>query len=541
MTAVSARFRAVRDLLPAAAMLAIFLPLDRWLYLSTRLSAEEIAAPVLLPQAMRGMIGPLALIAVALAALAVWRPALLAGWNRLEHGGRLRAFVAVVLFVLAWDFSTYEPNHWVGQVHAVDRLLLLAFAAAALFRPLFLLPFLLVLYPIIWQFDVPLGAHMWGIELSATRLLILFLAAWVVTAITGKRRADDYVYLAVCVFAVGYWWPGFGKLRLGWFLDNPTHDIVAAAHTHGWHRSWTAERVAEFARACAPLDPLGRAGTLLFEVGAPLVLVWRRITPWFFVGWIGFHAGVFLMVGYVFWKWALIGAAFLFLIGVRGVPRFALWNPVRAVASVAVIVGLPLVLWPITQLAWYDTGLSYALRYEAVDAQGRRWDWAAPEFAPFTDRFVMSMFDAVTPEAHATGPYGVTKTRDVAEAVRRASHMGIMWVEMELCAREGNDYDPARRAAFESFVRDFVRHRNETRGARPWWRRIAPPSMLQCATAGPRWPEDSPVVRVDVDLVVAFFDGKTYEIVRRNPISRIEIEPRPARPPSPTPEGSRST
>ena len=132
----------------------------------------------------------------------------------LEHGNLLRAFIGVAAFALAWKYSAYPYNFFFDQAHGADRLLVWVMFALLLWRPVFVIGFLVVVLPIVWQFNQPLERFMWTVPLLLSRILIAFFVTWLSLAATRSRKADDFVFLALCLVAAGYWWPGLGKLAI---------------------------------------------------------------------------------------------------------------------------------------------------------------------------------------------------------------------------------------------------------------------------------------------------------------------------------------
>ncbi|MPY94075.1 MAG: hypothetical protein GEV08_13735 [Acidimicrobiia bacterium] len=166
----------------------------------------------------------------------------------------------------------------------------------------------------------------WGQVLHTEHLLVLHLLvlaaapaadAWAWPARPGPRPAPAGRYgfpvrLVTLLTVLTYLLAGWAKLRTsGWawaggevlrhqvahdnlrkaVLGSPWSPVGGALVAYGW-----------------PWRPLALA-TLLVELGAPVVLVWRRLRPWWAGAAWGFHAGV-LVVMAVFFPYPLSGVAF---------------------------------------------------------------------------------------------------------------------------------------------------------------------------------------------------------------------------------------
>ena len=75
---------------------------------------------------------------------------LLSSWQMLEHGTVLRIFILFLAFVVAWPFVTYGYNYYFGQGHYLDRLVIALLLPLIWWRPVFVFPFLLLIYTVMW-------------------------------------------------------------------------------------------------------------------------------------------------------------------------------------------------------------------------------------------------------------------------------------------------------------------------------------------------------------------------------------------------------
>ena len=502
---------------------------DRALHRFTGLSAEAYQAPVI----ARGLFGkPLTLALVVVAVVAAWRmPRLRSGYDQLDFPWALRVVTGFAGFCLAWKYSTYSYNFYLDQAHAFDRSLLWLWFVAALWRPWFWFLFVVHVHSIIGQFEVPLGGHMWVIGRQLNRILLLFTLIWALRAVMPRRllgehdrgqMAEPFFLVLFCLIASGYWWPGLGKLELGWLGRNHIEYLVTGAYAQGWRADQPAEAVVVLMKWLEPLAWPIRVGTLVLEVGSLAILWRRRGTMAFLVGWIGFHASIFIIMGFLFWQWIVLEMILLGLLWRGRIPAslFTLKN--AAVGSV-LVAGTVLWFEPVTQLAWLDTRLYYAFEYEAHGQDGNVYSWRGAHFAPYSDRFTMGEFGNLRDRPELTGAYGVTRWPHIEKAVNElASAEGIAELEQELLPPRAKPTAGVQGdALFDGFVSRYLATFNARGGNRGWWNSLSPPSMLLSSPRPNDYRGQEPIRELRVHRVVSWFDGVSYVPVSRRELRRI--------------------
>ena len=100
-----------------ALVMGVYLALEWWILRVGTLPAKAYEGASIAGGLLRNFLG----LANGLPLLAVigflaWRPRWLA-WDGIEHGRAVRGFVVLVTAILAWTFSTYDVNLYVGRVH----------------------------------------------------------------------------------------------------------------------------------------------------------------------------------------------------------------------------------------------------------------------------------------------------------------------------------------------------------------------------------------------------------------------------------------
>jgi hypothetical protein len=442
------------------------------------------------------------------------------GWSDLQDGRDLRRLVMATTGIAAWALSCYPRNLYFDQTHPLERLLVVALWLAIAWRPLFVLPFALVATSVAGQFTIPLGFISWT-EMRVVMLVpVLFGAFWLVRAATGSRRSDVFIFALCCLLAATYWASGLGKLRVNWLSHPHVHLLLPGAYANGWLAHVGTEAIVRMTAALEPGTRLLMAGTLAIECGA-LVLLWRRWSlAGFFLLAIAFHVATFALTGILFWKWIAVELLLLvYLLGGNGLARLKPFTRPRFALSVGLIAVSPLWLRA-EDLTWFDTPLTYSMRFAGIAADGATYTLPAGFFRPYSDAVVLGTFPEISPHAQLTHAMGVTKDRALAGALVAARSPADVY-ELE-ASHGGVRVDVVGTEAFNDFV---TRHAQRAR-----CRAERDPLLLRIAAA-PRhlWtfplyeslPCDARLVAVHVYEHTTFFNGDSLRVIRRQLVREI--------------------
>lgn len=396
------------------------------------------------------------------AAVLCWRGALLARWQVLPQGRQLCVFVVLLQLVLTYPFVSYGYNHYFDQAHLLDRIVLLLLALATINRPAFVFPFIGLLMAMIWQFAEPgLGGSIFAHKLQVVYPLILFAAAWLVYAVTRRFPMRTFVVLTSSLVAAAYWQAAVAKHALNWLQTNELHLIIPAAFNHGWLGTMTPQQINQLALALAPLDAPLQYLVMFVEAACVIMLAQRRWAMGLLAALITFHAGVFAYYGFLFWTWATLNAALIWLLASCRPDVFG-WRTVLLTA--------PLIVFGATwahapALGWLDTRIGYTYQLQATTLAGEEIRLAPGFFAPYEDAFTMTGFSYLSPHAVLTGPYAVSHDAELAARLR--SPLDITQLQA-LEADQAPGLDSRRAAVFTGFVRRFVVNRRNNGNRHRW-------------------------------------------------------------------------
>jgi hypothetical protein len=509
------------------ALLALLVVLELWLVHLTRLPEASYGRPVLVVELARRLLSlrpgaVLTLVVIGLGTGAAFRARSLGPrWSDFEQAHRLRGLIVLVAAVLAWVYATYPYNFYFDQAYDFDRLFLLAMVPLVFWRPVVLFPFLLVLFPTLWQFSHPIGGFSPAAPMLLLRVLLLFAAYWLVRVVTGRAHAADFLFLLCCLIAAHYWVSGFGKLQLGWLTRDRIGWLLPATYANGWLGFLEPEAISALTRTLLALNWPMKVGTLLIECGA-LIALWRRGgLRTLLVAWIGLHAGIFLLTGILFWMWMLLDAAVLVLFFGRRAPELPIFTRPHFVLSLLLIGGGALWFRP-QKLAWLDSRVSYAYRVEGVGESGRSYALSPRFFSPYDYQLTLGNFGYLTPAPHLAITWGATYQPELVAALEHATSAERV---LALEARMGRDvFHVERSAIFDHFVQRFVGGWNQRGHGGRWWTPLQAPPLLWTFTRGPSPTAADPIARVVVHQVTTLFDDRRYLEIRERTVRVITLE-----------------
>ena len=160
------------------------------------------------------------------------------GWRQIENSGTLRLLIFSIAVIFAWTYSTYDYNLYFDRAHHFDRALLLCLGGLILYHPAFVIPFLLVLHLIVFQFELPLRIYSWTDKLAPLQVLILF-SAFLVLRVFRKVRVSVFIFMTLCLVGAHYFAAAQAKLLLGdklfaWVLENRLDNLFVSSYINGW-------------------------------------------------------------------------------------------------------------------------------------------------------------------------------------------------------------------------------------------------------------------------------------------------------------------
>lgn len=509
------------------ALLAVFIFIELFIRRTTILSAANYQAPYLFLELL-ARFGAVKLAIVAVMSVIMMRyGALLTSWRSMDLGVPLRWFVVFLAFIMAWPFTTYGYNHFFDQGYYLDRALIAVLVPLIWWRPAFIYPFLVLVFASMWQLSQPsLGGSVLAHKIQVLHVLNLFAAAFLIRAVTGSRRTDIFMFLTCCIVAAAYWEPALAKLKIGWVTHGHLYRLPLAAYAHGWLAFLEPEEIVTFAKTLSLFDWPMRVFVLVIEAGC-LFFLWRRSLAIALLGAvIIFHFGVFALYGFLFWTWIMLDAALLFLL-----LRFWRSGSLQIFSRGHFLLSILLIglagLWVNPpKLGWFDTRLTYTYRFQAVGLHGKQYSLPPRFFAPYEDFFTMVSFSYLVPEHGVlSGPYGVTFSREIADATEDATTADEIFALESTIARPR--YDAARAARFYAFIVRYTETWNRRHETGSAIYSLRPPPQFWSLRHGEAPPPEETIREIIVTEITTLFDEERLKVIREIELARLEIPATP--------------
>lgn len=508
-------------------LVSIFVVLDRWILTLTALPQESYFESFLFIELLNNTFSSPLLILLSSLVIGfsilrirpLWIP-----WSQLEHSKYIRPFILLLAALLSWWYTTYDYNLYVNQSHYYDRFLIIALAILIAWRPFFVLPFLLLLTAVIWQFAVPLdNSYSFAQPSMPLRILVMFVAMLFFYALTGKQKVNDWLFLSLCIIAAHYWAPGLAKMVLNWGTYGHVYHLLPTTYANGWLAFLDPSQLSSFALTLAKFDGFIRISTLVLQLCA-LALLWSRFSlSALLTFWTIFHIGIFATSGILFWQWIMIEIFILILIQ-------SLWknNSLPFISRDYFLLSVFLIGSSIhwvnpVRLAWYDTPVSYTFRCEAIGKSGEKYVLPPRFFAPYDYPFTLGKFIYLTPSPRLDLIWGSTGNREIADQLLQVkSEEEIHHLEKELGQRY---YDQSKSEVFDHFIRQFVLNANKRESKSTLFNAIQAPRQLWTFPKGTNTEYDfqEPISIVNIYQVTSWFDGKNYLEIENKVIRHIPI------------------
>lgn len=418
------------------------------------------------------------------------------------------ALVALV-GVLAWAYSTYDYNYYLGQAHLADRALLLGLALLVLAHPGFIPLFLVQAYVLAGQFAHPLP-YSWTDKLPIYQALGLASVFVLMKVFLRRLTWSPLVVSLLAMLAAFYAVPAWAKLHLPWLTQNETvHLLRSARFQNGWLAFLDNGTFEGLAHAFAAVDPALRAFTLGVELGVLFWLWSRKLAVALLLGCVALHSGIFINSGICFWKWVVFDLALCaLLLTLDDRVRAVVFNPRACLGAAALAVLFAFVSSRPPALGWLDTPWSFRFRLEARGASGQRYRITPADLAPFDLTFAQARLYSLTRRPHVLGTFGTTRNVELYHRILAASTASDLEAIRKRYGRRSRSFRPRD---FDRLIRRYVRWRVQQQhsGATGWriLESLSPPQHIWTASSGGRHPPftgQEQVAAVDVVLQESF-------------------------------------
>lgn len=502
-------------------IIGIYLILDRLLMRATHLGFESFKAPFIYGEFLKTSFQSWRLIPLLVTAILVviFRHKLLDSWSKLAYGSSLRWLVVVATAILAWEYATYDFNLYFNQAHFLDRSLLLLFIPLIWWRPVFALPFLTVVLPMIWQFTFLIGFS-WTASYLLLRISILFVACFMLYLVNKRFPILDFILILGSLYAAHYWLPGWGKLSGVWIRYDQLPLILPAAFSNGWLSQFDSETIWSIVQAFSPFNGVMKVFVMFVEFGAFVFFFHRKLPFIMLFGWISMHIGILFFTGISLWMWVAVDATLLWLfLRKDGFAQLPLYSIHPILISFVLIIGGRFWCKPV-EISWYDLPFSYSYQVEGLTEEGENIALPLTFFAPYDYQFTLSGLAYL-----ADNP--MLYVLDVQDDADFAKELLFLRSKDDFLSLEsvkgGTGLDEDFAQHFDAFVKTFVQNWNERQDKTIGYSILPAPELT---LNYPRFRTDQLPLRIQeitIFQVTSFFGGDQYEEVRRIPIRSIKI------------------
>jgi hypothetical protein len=505
-------------------VLLLYVILDRFLTKTTNLPFINYQEPFIYFAFLKHVFTTWYLLVVITSAfgLFMFRKSAFCSWTDFPQGNLIRFLVIIASGTLTWVFATYNYNLYYDQGHYCDRFLLIICLLLVYWRPVFVLPFLTILLPIIWQFTV-LPGFSFAIPFLPIRLLTLFSTFFLIYLFVRKLPIADFVFLTGCLIATHYWAPGFAKLRQDWILYDRLYFLMPATYANGWLGFLDAQTISLITQKLSYFNIPLKILTAIFEFGSMFFFLNRHSVRFFLCGWVFFHLGIFFVTGIFFWVWILLDGAFLYLFLKKdGISTLPIFNLKYLIVSVILIISGSLWSKPVA-LAWFDVPITYTYRFEAETEGGKTYKLPPKFFAPFDYQFTLGSFAYLDNKPLISIVWGTSSHSDIGKQIMKLDSDKLLFAFEE---KNGKVYfDEKSKAAFNLFIKQYIRNWNKRFSNQTYLSYIEAPRFLWTFPTSASFEQSKqPIKRIKVIQVMSFYNHGNYREIRESMVNDISID-----------------
>lgn len=482
-----------------------------------RTHVYESPSIVLAALARPGVIAA-ALLAAAIALLGMKR----LRWSALGDTRLMRIPLSATALVLAFSFSTYDVNLYLGQTHTLDRLLVLALGVGVVFHPGVTPLFFVAVTLVLGQFSTPLG-YSWA-DVALLFFVVMAATAWLALRLVLPMDARSLTYLWMCTVGAAYFDAAWRKWALSphgweWVFQNDIANLFVSSHLNGWLPDLSKEAVLAWGHRIHNVAVPMQVLTFGLEVLPALMIFSRRLTAFTLVALVGMHAGIFLASGILFWKWSIFDLTLAYVIWRHAGTAWPSYRWVLAVIAIPIVVFAGR-LGVGSSLGWWDTTLSQFHTFHAVTDDGRRYRLDELDFAPLDKTIAQDRFFALHDEKQTTSTLGATNSYRRFRQLQEASPERVL----EIMKTGGVKKNEGVARRFDHFVRTVMHARNRGFGHGYWLARFSGPMHIHHhAPSAERLPDGVAVRKVEVVFHEVLYTGDDLLVLKEKTVREIDI------------------
>lgn len=512
-----------RQLLPQIIIaLAIYMALDKTLIIIADSSASGYHQPFLPGEILKTLFTRFYLVLFALLIIPFVLKKLLLPWSDFENGKTIRILLFSAALMLSWKYVTADYNYYLNNWYLADRIILALSASLVLWRPFFLLPFLVALLTIIGQYQL-LPVYSLAAESLLIRSQVLFMSFFIIRVFTNYFSYEDFIFLIGCLLGAHYFESGILKINPEWLLYDNIPYLLPNIYTSGWLSHLSPENISTITKYAGWVNVPIKLYTLSIECGMLLIFLNIKFTRFLLIGAIIFHLGIFLMTGIFFWMWILFLIVFIIYVFNSKDAHFK-----RLFSRSYLLLSLPIIalgeFWcdPVG-LAWHDSAMNYTYRFQAEMDNGTRHFLPPDFFSPYYYQFTLGNYKFLSPDKLLPVVWGATNATTSRGLRNSLSKSQVLEYEQKAGRRFE---DPDKKNFFEGFVRQFARNWNTKRNKHHFISYLQPPRLLLNFPTKFSIPSDNKIINIKVLEITSYYShAQGYKVIRTRNIGQIAITP----------------
>lgn len=445
-----------------------------------------------------------------------WSP-----WTVFSAHKALRLLILIPTILLAWVYATDEYNLFYNHSYALERWILTLFIPLVWYRPIFVLFFLPLLYPVIGQFST-LSGFSWALPSLPIQVLTLFSAFFFFYVLTKSHQMADFIFVIGCIFVTHYWPSGSSKMNWQWLQHDQISYILPATYANGWLGFLSPETIGSLTEKFALLNLPIKLLVLILEFGSILFFTHRKAARFFLIGFAFFHLGVFLVSGIFFWTWMIMDIALAFFLFYKSsFTQVFAYNKLPFILSIFLIIGSR--YWNKTvTLFWYDVPVSYTYHFEAKAGDGNNYRLPPKFFAPYDYQFTLGGFDYINEAPLLDITWGTTADAAMAQSVKNITSADQFF---EYEKQQGtNHYDPDNKIKLEYFIKRYILNWNERQSNRTLLSTLQAPRHLWTYPQKAFAEQPQAIQQVTIVETTSFYKDGQYTEIRSRPVQEIMIK-----------------
>ena len=446
-------------------------------------------------------------------------------WSAFEHGKGLRILVMICVFILTWAFASYSFNYFYNQPHYFDRILLVVLALLVYVNPIFAIPFTMIAYVISYQFSYPIG-----FSYTDKQMLFEFVALfgiYVALRPFTRGRTRDFIFIALCMIAAYYYFPGIEKLNvatnspINWIWDNNLHNYIPFTYEQGWLAFRSQELVYTMTDIVAFFRVPFQIFTVVVEIGLLFIVsLKRRGTVVILILAILLHTGIWISTGIFFWMWIGLDGAmawFIWRYGDREEIAY-IFKPIPMALSLVIIASGSL-FFDVIHLGWWNSPIHTYYRFDVIDTQGDRYDFSYSQLQPYDFVLTQNRLYYINKDKTITGSAGESDIGTFLASVSLELNDVPAFIE----EFGKNRYDAASAERLKELLRVSAYNMNLNYRSTFIPSLIPAPLHIESQLRDDSYNFAYPISELHIRAIVSFYDGDKIHIISDKVVSSLSI------------------